>query len=722
VGTGGEGVAMKAQRSRAASGVAIRPPIRILEEKEWRVALVSERTIDPYMVWADLTHFREFQIKLAHDSYVLPGILNFIVELRPEIDAQQAIGKLKKIDGLSVPLMYTKLLPNGKWSRYITVRLKTGSRRVFGPTPKSLHHRLMKLLDADVLSRVQIGHPRGRADQPADIGDESDIDLRAAETPNVVIGILDDFCPFAHRAVRGPDNSTRIAALWDQTTYQDRALPWSLPKYFPYGRQIAANASASANSLNGILNRAVQGSDIEEERCYGAEFGINTAPNGSTFQRRRAHGAAVLDLAAGILNPLGQIDTNEGGIGDLDRKADAASKAPIVFVQMPKEQTLISTGRWLAVNALDGIRYIHQIARRIGKKAHEAPNEAGIAINLSYGAIAGAHDGTSMFEEAMDEISAADDRLAIVLAAGNGYGTDVHAERSIQRGGVGEFYCLIPPDKSFETSVEICIPDRECCKISVTAPDGTMMTVDSGHPLELMSNDFSDRRSTIAGLIFPSMSSQSTKRAMALLVVSGTQLSHSYKFAPSGVWKIQVTHIRGATFLAEAWVERDDQLVGAIRGQWARFVEDHASLGQDIRPDVGDDELRARGLQRPNSYINQRNTFSSIATGRMVFVVGGLRKRDDTITEYSAEGSSASKGPSFSAYSDVGKALPGLHVAGTYSGVFERMNGTSVAAPQVTRKIANWLAAGDSATAIRKRVAEGHIVGTVNSRRGLIAY
>ena len=132
-----------------------------------------------------------------------------------------------------------------------------------------------------------------------------------------------------------------------------------------------------------MLRQATWDGEVEEERCYGGEFGIWTAHGRSRFRRRRTHGAALLDLVAGTLNPLGRIDTFEGGVGSLERAADAASRAPVVFVQMPSEQTQISTGRWLAVNALDGIRYIQDVARRIGTAQTGPLNDPGIAINLS---------------------------------------------------------------------------------------------------------------------------------------------------------------------------------------------------------------------------------------------------------------------------------------------------------------------------------------------------
>jgi len=78
-------------------------------------------------------------------------------------------------------------------------------------------------------------------------------------------------------------------------------------------------------------------------------------------------------------------------------------------------------------------------------------------------------------------------------------------------------------------------------------------------------------------------------------------------------------------------------------------------------------------------------------------VVGGYRRADETSSRYSSLGaSSTSPCPRIATVSDDSTALHGVIAAGTRSGSSSAMNGTSVAAPQLTRWIADEFAADAS--------------------------
>ena len=116
------------------------------------------------------------------------------------------------------------------------------------------------------------------------------------------------------------------------------------------------------------------------------------------------------------------------------------------------------------------------------------------------------------------------------------------------------------------------------------------------------------------------------------------------------------------------------------------------------------------------------DTFNNIATGAHVFRVGALtwlgRGQDGRpgVSAYSSAADQGQQGPEFSAVADMSPALPGVRVSGNTSAAVARMNGTSVAAPQATRWIANQLAAGRTLAQIRQRIraAKG------DARRGRI--
>ena len=104
--------------------------------------------------------------------------------------------------------------------------------------------------------------------------------------------------------------------------------------------------------------------------------------------------------------------------------------------------------------------------------------------------------------------------------------------------------------------------------------------------------------------------------------------------------------------------------------------------------------------------VRKQGSLSNIATGKLPLVVGGyVNDADDLdinqkslcrLADYSASGplrqNKVRRGPDGLAPSEKSVDVKGLLGAGTRSGSVYRMNGTSVAAPQVARKTLNWLA------------------------------
>lgn len=63
-------------------------------------------------------------------------------------------------------------------------------------------------------------------------------------------------------------------------------------------------------------------------------------------------------------------------------------------------------------------------------------------------------------------------------------------------------------------------------------------------------------------------------------------------------------------------------------------------------------------------------------------------------------------GPDLAAVSDASPSLPGILATGTYSGSMVRLNGTSVAAPQAVRALADEIAAGGSVETLKGRTVQ----------------
>ena len=195
----------------------------------------------------------------------------------------------------------------------------------------------------------------------------------------MVVGVIDEGFAFAHERFREPDQpKTRIEAFWDQ------GEGWSAPNpaggrrgqlnvltTVPYGTQLLRS------EIDSLLKNTSAAGRVDEDRVYGAA-GYRGA------ERRASHGTHVLDLAAGY------------GPGDA---APDAGPPRIVCVALPRRTTGDTSGLSLGVYVLDALRYILDRADRL------VPG-ASVVVNLSYGNIAGPHDGTSMLEQAMDELIA----------------------------------------------------------------------------------------------------------------------------------------------------------------------------------------------------------------------------------------------------------------------------------------------------------------------------
>ncbi len=678
---------------------------------------------DPYALWAVHTDFRTFKRRQT----ALAGELTFLAELFKPYDPKAhftgAIVVGTTPIRLLVPPAYAQALPATHANAcFVTLRLP-----VEGLTSAQLRAVVMALFKDKLVKRLQIGFQRpgykyptplvGGAEQPA-MGAAPQ-----AAAPSVVLGLVEDACPFAHAAVLR-NGSTRVAALWDQSIVPTPLAPWTLPAAFPYGRQLSQVA------MNGLIQQCIVDGSLDEDALY-ADVRV-AMPE---LMLRASHGAAVLALLAGKSTDLGRGTPQDGVptvLSAAQRAADdCLQNAPVVVVRLPREQTTISAGRWLAVNAVDALHGIIGMAMDLAPEAPPPP----LVVNVSYGAIAGPHDGSSMIESAVDELCAGYKSMAVVLAAGNAHGTvrntdaldqtavlpgGVHASANLGPGQTATFTLLAPADKAFETYLELWFSDSTkdldpALEQRLTAADVGIQVIDPNGqvwpdaPLRCGSQHYapSDGKDTVAGLVFVHKPSQSLHRSMALLVLAATRLSADFVEAPAGRWTVLVSNLRqpgeaGARPLSvQAWVERDDSTYGIDRPQSARLVpNDDGEAG----------------------HLNDRNILSNLASGLNTLSVGALVQgvvaspAHGMVSAYSAAGPSQNQGPELSALADAGLALSGIRTAGSQSGMVVRTNGTSMAAPLAARWIAQQLANGTTLAQIKAMVlaAPGR-----NARRGM---
>ena len=716
---------------------------------------------DPYAWWGLQTRFRAFM--RAQTS--APSELTFLVELHtpyrsdthfteaqatarsPALASVQAAAdgdgaRRVTIGGvrLQVPLVYERVLPAKRDSaRFITLRLSTDALPQ-DPAQRTakLQALVQQLITTKEVKRMQIGFQRpAYRDKPQDgavPGTGQSRTTPLGKPPAVVLGVVEDACPFGHVALRNAAGS-RVLALWDQSLRDPGTqpglvtAPWTSPAEFPYGRTLSQQA------MTALLDEFTTDGWVDEPALYAD-------PRVCMFAllQRKSHAAAVMDLLAGGSAALGRGVMDDGVPVPPPTPSRTAADAtvlaaPLVVVQLPREQTAISAGRWLAVNALDALHFVIDSARQLVSADQPPPP---LVVNVSYGAIAGPHDGTSLLESAVDELCQGYPNMAVVLAAGNAQGilrdTDnmdqcaylpggVHAKHDLLPGQAVTLTLLVPADKPFETYLELWFSvagtavdadhwlDPAEVAVEVTSPSGSVLTAACGE------QDFNPAQgpppgnpawlpSTTSGLVFVRKASQSLHRSMALLVVAATRVHPDFVEAPAGCWTLKLSNRRptnGRKLEVQAWVERDDSTYGIDRPQSARLVPNADGASQ---------------------HLDDHNILSNLASGRNTLAVGALVQRDLAdpahwmVSPYSATGPSMSDGPALSALADAGVALSGVRTAGSQSGMVLRTNGTSMAAPLAARWIAQQLALPRTLADIKDELELAN-ANHPNARRGM---
>src|SRR5512134_4005559 len=149
--------------------------------------------------------------------------------------------------------------------------------------------------------------------------------------------------------------------------------------------------------------------------------------------------------------------------------------------------------------------------------------------------------------------------------------------------------------------------------------------------------------------------------------------------------------------MVHAWIERDDTPYGyQKRGRQSYF--------DDARYQRFDDGGRYVEIDQFNCPVKRATLISSIATGGCPIVIGGLLRKEMLAVRYSAGGpvlapcgtaNADPYRPDATTVSDTSRVLGGVVAAGSHSGSAVAMNGTSVAAPQITRWVAEQLAGGN---------------------------
>jgi subtilisin family serine protease len=483
------------------------------------------------------------------------------------------------------------------------------------------------------VKRLKLGMAVARHGGPAMAAPESKCRTK------VVIGLIDDFVAYAHPRFRDAAGGSRVRHVWSQDAVRPActaASSWQACADFPYGYE------------------------LDTQTC--AREGVALNDSYPPVLRRWTHGTHVADLAAG-----GHAVRGEAPLPD------------IVAVHLPRRGVADTSGSALKMQVLDALHYI----------VERAGPEASVVVNLSYGTMAGPHDGQTILERAIDELVARrQGRLWVVVPAGNSREARCHAVVRLNRSKkTARLHWKLLPDDATPSWLEIWLPEAKAVVVELRDPGGTCrVRCVKG---EMRAAPAQGALHAACGVIYLERVADSPDNGTMILVALAPTVSADpgVPTAAAGVWTVELSH-DGQADLGEvhAWIERDDTPFGhPTRGRQSHFVDPQYEVAGQ-RPGSPADRVQA--------YVKRKGAFNTLATGAATIVAGAYVGQSDVVARYSGGGPTrraARQGPSLLAPGDQSPTLHGLLAAGTGAADRVRMNGTSVAAPQVARQVAQIL-------------------------------
>jgi hypothetical protein len=627
--------------------------------------------IDPYLLWADSTRLVGVRAALLRAD-----------ELRVDFE--------KALPGALIPIAFEHA---GPWSALLAALASHPRTTALAPpirfatrfgtwsVPVELLQLLYKAPLKHLFKRIELGLPtRAPGSTYAQLLTKPD-SIVVADAKRVFAAVIDDGCAFANLAFlttsgASPPRAARLARLWFQ---EDKTPVSSGNRFLGY----------SSTELDDFLNAAKQHGRLDESTAYAAledDLRRRVSPAAADSWRKQTrlpatHGTHVLDVMAGTVNPLAS-----QGFG---REVDPSSAAPLIFVQLPHAAVEDTSGASMNVNVMEALTYI----------ATAVPTTDDVVVNLSYGALAGPHDGTTLLEEAIDDYLVCNPHVvALTLPAGNGYDSCTHARRALPADkSVHEMqFSLLPCDPT-DSFVEIWYSPEDSflggqatVVVEVLAPDGTSSgPVRLGQYVEWLPS----AGIPIASLLHvKSPTAGGGRKHMALLTMAATRPADPARgSAPHGRWTVRLTNEGTCDTVAYAWIERDDSSFGSGRSRsQATFCSEGTFPARGVR----------HGAVEP---VARQSCMNSFAHGAKPWVAGGyvLQARVgmaetqpvQALAAYSASGpgrefKGSHPGPNLCAPCERVPGL-GLLAAGTRSVQRAYMNGTSVASAALGRQLVN---------------------------------
>ncbi|MFK4382472.1 hypothetical protein [Bradyrhizobium sp. USDA 223] len=634
------------------------------------------RCFDPYLRYAIASEFKNFDFFDERESKLF-----LFVELKHAGLAGDFVRALSR-DIFGAEFGLTS--PN---SRYLTIR-------AYKAAVRSESFRAWN----DNVSRVELSLPL----KPTAIEKGAQRVRSASEQPptSLLIGVIDDGCPFAAapfvKWTAGVATGTRVRGIWDQNEDPARApIPVGAdvfgekPFDFNYGLEFFRESVPGVIGLDDWILLHKRANTVDEDGCY-ADAGFRS------LKHQRSHGAHVMDVLAGRIPPSARIarrDPPSWNPGD--PLTDPACEADIVFVQFPESCLRDATGVWLKGYVADAIEYIMSfVDSRI----------TNVVINVSYGPTTGPHDGTAPLEEKLRELvtyydgTSGNPKLDIFLSAGNTYLSEGHVRflrQSMADPDHVEWTWRLPPDNTVLCFVEVWMKKNHSddVVVTLTSPGGCSSSSTTGPapPGPPPPPPAVPALPPYTGAYAPV---DWGDNRVWLLAVEPT-IAGAGMVPKHGNWKIKVEGIEAGNEV-HAYVARTDPNMNMRTGAKRSYFVDAG--WETARAAEAGCKYAGGEFDKTGSLVSRLGTLNGIGTDSVagVHVAGGyILSAPKRKSPYSSAGRARTGplprrvGPDYALFCDESDALQGVRAGGNRSGAVFRLVGTSAAAPQLARLVAN---------------------------------
>ncbi len=239
---------------------------------------------------------------------------------------------------------------------------------------------------------------------------------------DVLVAVIDSGIEYENADFRNADGTTRIRALWDQSLAPGEG------RVPPKGYAIGAEYTA------GQINEALGQAALEDRR--------RIVPSMDTS----GHGTAVAGVAAG------------NGRNSNGQYAGVAPKSDLLVVKLgnPRQEGFPRT-----TELMQGIDYVVRKALELRMP---------VAVNISFGNTYGSHDGASLLERFIDDISNIW-KSCICIGSGNEAASAGHTS-GVMREGREEIIQLAVQNKQPAFSIQIWKEYTDVVDISLMTPAG----------------------------------------------------------------------------------------------------------------------------------------------------------------------------------------------------------------------------------------------------------